>query len=115
MYGSVILLIANWIFGGSIVTTDAITTKSIIMLFYIGLVVTGLGYWAYFGALKHSATMASLSYLIKPALSPFVAFFLNSVPLSVGMFVGLILVLAGSYVVSYSDKKIVPTKENIAK
>ena len=110
VYGSVILLITNWIFGDSIVTTDAITTKSIVMLFYIGLVVTGLGYWAYFGALKHSATMASLSYLIKPALSPFVAFFLNSVPLSLRMFVGLILVLAGSYVVSYSDKKIISTK-----
>lgn len=105
VYGSIILLLANWILGGSIITTDAITTKSIVMLFYIGLVVTGLGYWAYFGALKHSATMASLSYLIKPALSPFVALLLNGVDVSVSIILGLVLVLAGSYVVSYTDKK----------
>jgi len=105
VYGSILLLIANWIFGGNIISSDTVSTKSIIMIIYIGVVVTGLGYWTYFGALKHSATMASLSYLIKPALSPFVAVILNGVPISCSMIIGLILVIAGSYIVSYADNK----------
>ena len=95
----------NWLFGGSFVTTDAVSLKSILIVLYIGFIVTGVGYWAYFKALNYSATMASLSYLIKPALSPFVAVVLNSVPVSASMIIGLVLVLGGSYVVSYTDNK----------
>lgn len=104
-YGSIILLIVNWLFGGSFVTTDAVSLKSILIVLYIGFIVTGVGYWAYFKALNYSATMASLSYLIKPALSPFVAVVLNGVPVSASMILGLVLVLGGSYVVSYTDNK----------
>ena len=105
VYGSVILLIVNWAFGGKTITADVIDINSMLMLFYIGIVVTGFGYWTYFKALAQSATMASLSFLIKPALSPFVAVILNGVPVTYSIIIGLILVLVGSYVVSYSDKK----------
>ncbi len=106
MYGSIILLIVNWLFRGDFVTTDTVSVKSVLIVLYIGIIVTGVGYWAYFKALKYSATMASLSYLIKPALSPFVAVILNGVPVSASMIIGLVLVLAGSYVVSYTDNKV---------
>ena len=106
VYGSLILLIANFALGGKIITVNAADINNILMLFYIGFVVTGLGYWTYFKALEQSATMASLSFLIKPALSPFVVVILNDVPVSSSMFVGLILVLGGSYVVSLSNDKI---------
>lgn len=105
MYGSILLLIANWVLGGNLVIAETLSTGSVLIMLFVGVVVTGLGYWAYFRALKHSATMASLSFLIKPALSPFVAVILNGIPVSVSMMIGLILVLSGSYIVSYADKK----------
>ena len=92
-------------FGGSFITSDIISVNDVLVLLFIGIIVTGLGYWAYFKALEQSATMASLAFLIKPALSPFVAVFLNGVPVTFSIIIGLILVLAGSYVVSYADKK----------
>ena len=105
MYGSVILLAVNMIMGSKIVIADSVGVGSIIMMLFLGFVVTGFGYWAYFRALRHSATMASLSFLIKPALSPFVALILNAIPVSWPIIIGLVLVLGGSYIVSYSDKK----------
>ncbi len=105
VYGSVILLIVNWIFGGYFVTSNIISVNDVLVLLFIGVIVTGLGYWAYFKALEQSATIASLAFLIKPALSPFVAVILNGVPVTYSVIAGLFLVLIGSYVVSYSDKK----------
>ena len=104
IYGSIILLGVTFALGGKIVTTDVVTVNSILVLLYVGFIVTGLGYWTYFAALRQSATMASLSFLIKPALSPFIAIILNDVPVRYSMVLGLILVLGGSYFVLYSDK-----------
>ena len=104
VYGSVILLIVNC-FGGEFITSNVIGISDVLVLLFIGVIVTGLGYWAYFKALEQSATMASLAFLIKPALSPFVAVLLNGVPVTFSIIIGLILVLAGSYVVSHTDRQ----------
>ena len=105
VYGSVILLIVNWFLGGSVITSNSISVNDVLVLLFIGVIVTGLGYWAYFKALAQSATIASLAFLIKPALSPFVAVLLNGVPITFSIIIGLILVLVGSYVVSHTDNK----------
>lgn len=106
IYGSIILFAVNLLIGGEVVTTDNFSLTSGLIMFYIGFAVTGIGYWAYFKALeKGSATLASLSFFVKPALSPFVAVLVNGTPLTVEIFIALALVLIGSYLVSYSDKK----------
>ena len=46
------------------------------VLAYLGIVVTGIGYAAFFKAIEYgSATVASSAFLIKPILSPFAALF----------------------------------------
>lgn len=107
VYGSVLLLVVNWLIGQPILTTEYLSWDSIWILLFIGVAVTGIGYWSYFKALeKGSATLASLSFFVKPVLSPFVAYFVNDVDITIEIIIALIMVLAGSYIVSYSDKKI---------
>lgn len=109
VYGSVILLLVNWMIGQPILTLEAgetLSLQSILILLFIGVAVTGVGYWSYFKALeKGSATLASLSFFVKPVLSPFVAYFVNDVDITIETMIALVMVLAGSYMVSYADKK----------
>ena len=106
LYGSIILFIFNLIIGGEFITTDSFSLKSMLIVLYAGVAITGIGYWSYFKALsKGSATMASLAFFVKPVLSPFVAAAINGVPLTAEIFIALILVLSGTYMVSYSGKK----------
>lgn len=107
VYGSVLLLVVNWMIGQPILTTEKLNWNSIWIMLFIGVAVTGIGYWSYFKALeKGSATLASLSFFVKPVLSPFVAYFVNDVDITMEIIIALVMVLAGSYIVSYSDKKI---------
>ena len=48
----VIALVKNQNVFNTIVTTEQLEMKSILIMLYIGIAVTGIGYWAYFGALK---------------------------------------------------------------
>lgn len=107
LYGGVILFIINLLLGGEIITTPTLSWNSILIMLYMGILVTGVGYWAYFKAMeKGSVMLASMAFFVKPALSPFVAFFVNGSPLTLQIFIALALVLAGSYFAAYAkDKK----------
>ena len=85
---------------------EYITGSEIWILLYLGIGVTGIGYWSYFRALrKSSATTASLAFFIKPILAPFAAFFIVGAELSWEMGAALIFVVAGSYLAAYSEKR----------
>ncbi len=105
IYGSILLFPAIFIVDGGILSAETLTVKTALIMLYIAVAVTGIGYWAYFKALeKGSATLASLAFFVKPALSPIAAaIFVKEMP-TVQIFIGLILVLIGSYMVSYAGK-----------
>jgi drug/metabolite transporter (DMT)-like permease len=66
-------------------------------LIYIGIFVTGLGYTFYFLAMEAtSAALASLVFFIKPALAPILALILIHDSITGRMWIGIILILAGS-------------------
>lgn len=71
---------------------------NILHILYLGIMVTGLGYWSYFKAMeKASAVAASVVFFIKPILTPFAAFFINGIMPQGKVFIALVLVLVGSY------------------
>lgn len=73
------------------------------ILAYLGIVVTGIGYAAFFKAIEFgSATVASSAFLIKPVLSPFAAVLISLIFTGIGesikwyVWVAIPLVFAGS-------------------
>lgn len=73
-------------------------------ILYLGVAVTGIGYWLYFTTLhKTSATTASLAFFIKPILTPIVSFFITGTKFSPEVIIALIFVVFGSYLAVYSE------------
>jgi drug/metabolite transporter (DMT)-like permease len=69
------------------------------MVLYIGVFVTGFGYYFYFMAIRHSdASTASMAFFIKPAIAPiFAVIFLKDILLW-NTFVGIGLIVVGSFI-----------------
>ncbi|MDD5824123.1 MAG: DMT family transporter [Firmicutes bacterium] len=66
---------------------------------YVGILVTGVGYLAYFIAIKHSdATTGSLVFFIKPAIAPFVAIIILHETIMWNTVVGIVLLISASFV-----------------
>jgi len=100
--GSLVLLAVLICFRVQVISS--INSSNIIQLLYLGVFVTGIGYWSYFSAMKKSSAMAaSLVFFIKPILTPFAAFALNGIAPDLKVFIALILVLVGSYFVTYKN------------
>lgn len=83
-------------------------TENILIMLYIGVLVTGVGYWSYFRAMeKGGAIMASLAFFIKPVLTPFATFAINGIVPTWEVYVAVLLIVAGSYFAAYKkDKKV---------
>jgi drug/metabolite transporter (DMT)-like permease len=102
--GSLILLIGLLIGGYDVVPT--FNVKNISILVYLGLIVTGIGYWAYFkGIAKGGAIMGSLAFFIKPVLTPFATFFINGIKPEGNVILSLVLVVIGSVMCSRNKSK----------
>jgi len=94
--GSIVLLIALIVMRVEVI--GGINAYNIWGLVYLGIGVTGVGYWSYFRAMeKTSAMAASLVFFIKPILTPVATFFINGIVPGGKVFIALILVLCGSY------------------
>lgn len=99
-FGSLVLLVGLLIAGVEVV--PELSTKNVSLLIYLGIVVTGVGYWAYNMAIeKGGAMMASLAFFIKPILTPFATFLINGIVPEFKVFVALILIVCGSYFATY--------------
>jgi len=86
-----------------ILPTSGNLTLNLGVLAYLGIVVTGIGYAAFFKAIEFgSATVASSAFLIKPVLAPFAAlltsflFTGSAEPIKWYVWVAIPLVFAGS-------------------
>lgn len=97
LLGSAVLLIVLLV--GDIPIVEGIDMQSLPLLLYLGVFVTGAGYYCFLKAIEISgASNASLAFFIKPALAPFIAWaVLKEVP-DWNFYVGVVIILAGSTV-----------------
>lgn len=103
-FGSIALLIILLISGENVLSAFD-SAKSLSIMLYLGIAVTGVGYWSFFRAMeKASASAASTVFFIKPILTPFAAFFINGIAPAPKVFAALILVVAGSVLASLPEK-----------
>ena len=73
--------------------------NNFLLIFYISVFVTGLGYLAYFMAMEHSDTsFASMVFFVKPALAPIVAVIILGEVITWNVVLGIIFILVGSYI-----------------
>lgn len=98
--GSIVLLIFLLVIGVDV--SVPVDIKSVSVLIYLGIVVTGIGYWAYFrGIEKGGPIIGSLAFFIKPVLTPFVTLFVNGIVPDVKVFAALLFIVLGSYYAVY--------------
>ena len=72
---------------------------------YVGVMVTGAGYYFYFTAIKNSdATTGSIAFFIKPAIAPIFAITLLEEDVLWSTVVGIILLVAASFLTLYDAK-----------
>ncbi len=92
---------------------SGITWGNLPVLFYVGIMVTGLGYLCYFMAMEHGdAATASIVFFIKPGLAPIIAVLILREVINLNGFLGIILVFAGSYI-NLREQKAIKTRKNI--
>lgn len=73
------------------------TWENLPYVLYVSVGVAGIGFCAYFLAMEYaSASMVSLVYFFKPALSPLLAWWLHGEVMSFSLKVGVVLIIAGS-------------------
>lgn len=104
-FGSLVLL-AILLLTGENLFAGLDSFKNVSILLYLGIAITGVGYWAFFKALeKSSATAASTVFFIKPILAPFATFFINEIVPGYRVFLALVLVVAGSILTSIEPRE----------
>ena len=98
-FGSIVLLAVLLV--ARIPFMEVVTLHNLPYLLYLGIAVTGIGYWAYFRAIEKSSAMAAaLVFFIKPVLTPFAALFINGIVPSVRVYIAVVLVVLGSVLAS---------------
>lgn len=102
--GSAVLLAGLLIMGVPVV--PQLTARNVLILLYLGLCVTGVGYLSYFKAIeKGGAIMASLAFFIKPVLTPFSTWAINGITPDAAVFAAVLFIVAGSYFAIYRKNK----------
>lgn len=73
--------------------------ENIIMVLYLSIFVTGLGYLFYFLAIaKSDATTGSIVFFVKPAIAPFMAVIILDDVIGLYGFIGIALILIASFI-----------------
>ncbi len=95
--GGLFLAVVLLICGVPLLPTSGINLFNGSILLYLSIVVTGIGYAAYFKAIEHgSATVASSAFLIKPILAPFATLLIVGTDIHWTILLAVPLVVAGS-------------------
>lgn len=93
--GSLILLIVILIMGKPVVAGVA---DNLLLVGYVSVFVTGLGYFSYFMAIKMAdAATGSLAFFLKPAIAPVMAVIFLRETILWNTYIGIALILAASY------------------
>ena len=94
--GAVVLLAITAISGRPVFSG---MTESPLLLAYIGVVVTGIGYLTYFIAIKYSdATTGSLTFFVKRAIAPVLAVIILHEQVMWNTILGILLLLSASFI-----------------
>lgn len=95
--GSFVLLIGLWIAKRPVVS--GITLDNLLLVLYISIIVTGVGYLCYFMAMeKSNAAYASLVFFVKPAVAPVFAIIILKETITMNVVIGIGFILIGSYI-----------------
>lgn len=107
--GALVLLIIILSMGKPIVAGVA---EHWMLVAYISVFVTGLGYFSYFTAIRLSdATTGSIAFFLKPAIAPFMAVIFLKESILWNTYVGIVLILIGSWLNIREKKKEVRLNE----
>ena len=110
IFGSAVMVVIMLIMGKPIVS--GIHWGNVPMIIYIGVFVTGIGYYCYFEAIHACGpSNASIVFFLKPIFAPIVAFVILHEPITVNIIIGLVFILAGSYINIRKSKKLIPIEE----
>ena len=75
---------------------SGISLRSCPVLFYIGFIVTGLGYFTYLGAIEMvGPSNASVSFFLKPVVAVITAFLILHEEITWNIVLGIVVILAG--------------------
>ncbi len=97
--GSLVLIIGLLIF--KINLFEGISLSTLPELFMVSAVVTGVGYWAFFEAIRTGGPqIAAMAFLIKPILAPFATLLINKIMPNPTIVISLILVVIGAFLCS---------------
>jgi drug/metabolite transporter (DMT)-like permease len=111
LLGSVAMVPLMFVLNKPIIS--GITWENLPVLFYVGIMVTGLGYLCYFMAMEHGdAATASIVFFIKPGLAPIIAVLILREVINLNGFLGIILVFAGSYI-NLREQRAIKTRKKI--
>lgn len=104
MAGSIVLLVVLLVFGIDVSFSYNLETLSIML--YLGIAVTGIGYASYFMAIeKGGAIMASLSFFIKPVITPFAVLLINGIVPAPKIFIAIAFIMTASYFATYKNPR----------
>lgn len=86
------------------------SSTHIFAIIYLGFVVSGVGYITFFNAIKrYSAVSASLIFMLKPAVATVFAFLFLNEDLPEIFFLGLLMIMLGTFMVIWTRLKKVST------
>jgi len=106
-FGSLVLLFLLILLDRPILTG---VTDNLVLVLYVSIVVTGGGYLLYFLAMKYSnATTASITFFLKPVIAPIFAVIILGEAITYNMYIGIALILAASYMMSFRKQRPTPT------
>jgi len=97
LVGTIVMAVFTVISGRPIVA--GITTDNILMVLYVGVMITGCGYIFYFKAMEASdAATASIVFFLKPVVAPVIAVIALREAIHLNGIIGIVLILVGSYI-----------------
>lgn len=97
LMGSAILLVMLIITGAPI--QEGISMETAPLLFYLGVCVTGIGYYFYLKTVEIAGpSTASVAFFIKPMVAPIFAMVILGETITINIGIGLIFILFGSFV-----------------
>ena len=72
------------------------------LILYNGVVVTGVGYFLFFLAMKNSnASSTSVTFFLKPIIAPVFAVLILGEAITYNMYIGIALILTASYIMTF--------------
>ena len=97
LLGSAVLLVFMAISGTPVLA--GINTETLPVLLYLGICVTGIGYYAFLKAIELSgASNASIAFFIKPVVAPIAAWLVLGEAITWNFIAGVVAILIGSYI-----------------